>query len=298
MVQLPHVPGHEFSGVVAELGQAVQKFDRGDRVTVPFVVACGRCRQCQQGDQQVCDEQAQPGFSYWGSFAEYVAVPHADTNLIRLPWSLDFVAAASLGCRFATAWRAIVDQGRLSPEDWLAVFGCGGVGLSAVMIAVARGAHVIAIDVNPDALKQAIALGAEHALNWTECGDPAHAVRDLTGGGADVAIDALGSASIVRSAIYCLKKRGRHVQVGLLVGADSEPRVPMERVISWELELLGSHGMQAHRYPELLQMIEERRLDPLRLVTQRVTLERAAELLPIMDGNGGTGITVIDRFND
>ncbi|MEO7123167.1 MAG: alcohol dehydrogenase catalytic domain-containing protein, partial [Lacisediminihabitans sp.] len=203
-IALPHVPGHEFAGTVATVGSAVTKWKVGDRVTAPFVCACGDCEQCDSGNQQVCDRQEQPGFTHWGSFAECVAIVAADTNLIALPDSLDFVSAAALGCRFATAYRAVRSQGRLQPGEWVAVHGCGGVGLSAIMIAVAAGARVIGIDVSPEALALAEALGAV-ALPST--GDVASAVRELTGGGAQLSLDAYGSRQTCDNSIRSLRKR-------------------------------------------------------------------------------------------
>ncbi|MGG7612714.1 alcohol dehydrogenase catalytic domain-containing protein, partial [Streptomyces sp. ZG43] len=129
-IALPHVPGHELSGTVAATGARVTRFKAGDRVTVPFVCACGTCAACAQGDHQVCENQTQPGFTHHGSFAEYVALDHADTNLVALPDGLAHPTAAGLGCRFATAHRAVTVQGRVAPGEWVAVHGCGGVGLS------------------------------------------------------------------------------------------------------------------------------------------------------------------------
>src|SRR6266536_1052814 len=151
-IVLPHVPGHELAGTIAAVGPGVQGWQVGDRVTTPFICACGQCEQCLEGNQQVCPNQLQPGFNYWGSFAEYVAVPYAEVNLVRLPDDLDFDTAAGLGCRFATSFRAIRQVGRVAHDENVVVFGCGGVGLSAVMIAAATGARVIAVDTNPDAL--------------------------------------------------------------------------------------------------------------------------------------------------
>ncbi|MGP4012786.1 alcohol dehydrogenase catalytic domain-containing protein, partial [Streptomyces sp. 4N124] len=147
-ITLPHVPGHELAGVVEAVGDRVTAWRPGDRVTVPFVCACGTCASCAAGDQQVCERQTQPGFTHWGSFAEYVALDHADVNLVAVPDGMSFATAASLGCRFATAFRAVVQQGRVAAGEWVAVHGCGGVGLSAVMIAAASGARVIAVDVS------------------------------------------------------------------------------------------------------------------------------------------------------
>ena len=138
-IRLPHVPGHELAGVVEAVGAEVVSWKPGDRVTLPFVCGCGACPQCDSGNQQVCDKQFQPGFTHWGSFAEYVAIDYAEVNLVRLPDELDFVTAASLGCRFVTSFRAVVDQGQVSAGQWVVVHGCGGVGLSAIVIATAGG---------------------------------------------------------------------------------------------------------------------------------------------------------------
>ncbi len=154
-VVLPHVPGHELAGTVAAVGADVRRWRVGDRVTVPFVNACGRCAQCAAGEHQVCTRQTQPGFTHWGSMAEYVALDAADVNLVALPDGLDVATAAALGCRFATAFRAVVQVARVQPGEWVAVHGCGGVGLSAVQVAVAAGAHVVAVDVAPGALELA-----------------------------------------------------------------------------------------------------------------------------------------------
>jgi alcohol dehydrogenase len=108
---LPHVPGHEFAGEVVALGAGVSGWRAGDRVTAPFVYACGRCPCCLAGDHQICERQTQPGFTQWGSFAEYVTVDNAAVNLVRLPAELSYAGAALLGCRFATAFRAVVWQG-------------------------------------------------------------------------------------------------------------------------------------------------------------------------------------------
>jgi alcohol dehydrogenase len=162
-IRLPHVPGHEIAGTVEAVGAGVERWCVGQRVTVPFV--CGRCEQCRSGNQQVCDRQFQPGFTHWGSYAEYVAIEYADVNLVELPESLDFVTAASLGCRFATAFRAVVDQGSVRAGTWVAVHGCGGVGLSAVMIATALGAHAIAIDIDRSRLERARSIGAVAAID-------------------------------------------------------------------------------------------------------------------------------------
>ena len=295
-ISLPHVPGHEISGVVEAVGPAIKDFCEGDRVTLPFVGGCGKCEQCATGNQQICDFQFQPGFTHWGSYAEYVAIEYADINLVALPDEIDFVTAASLGCRFATSFRAVVAQGGVLPGQWVAVHGCGGVGLSAVMIASAFKARVIAIDISDAALAMAKAVGAAELINARSGLPVVEAVKDLTGGGVQLSIDALGSNETCYNSIANLRKRGRHVQVGLMAGGDYRPAVPMELVIANELEIIGSHGMQAHAYDRMLQMILEGKLDPKNLVGQTVDLECAAIALRDPGKLQVAGVTVIDRF--
>lgn len=295
-IHVPHVPGHELAGVVEAVGKDVANWKPGDRVTVPFVCACGACPQCDSGNHQVCDNQTQPGFTHWGSYAEYVAIDYADTNLVALPEDIDFVTAASLGCRFATSFRAVAAQGLVEPGHWVAVHGCGGVGLSAVMIAGALGARVVAIDVDEEALALAREAGAEAVVNAGTSASVIEEVVDLTGGGAHTSIDALGGAETCCNSIANLRKRGRHVQVGLMAGDDYRPRLPMDLVIAKELEIVGSHGMQAFEYPRMLEMISAGRLDPASLVRQTVNLEQAAAALGEPDALRVAGVTVIDRF--
>ena len=291
-VDLPHVPGHELAGTVAAVGADVRRWSVGERVTVPFVNACGRCAQCAAGEHQVCARQTQPGFTHWGSLAEFVALDAADVNLVAVPDELGLATAAALGCRYATAFRAVVQVARARAGEWVAVHGCGGVGLSAVQIAVAAGARVVAVDVSPAALELASALGAEHAVDGTD--DVPGVVRNLTGGGAHVSLDALGAAGTCRNSVLSLRPRGRHVQVGLLPPEQGRPEVPMERVIALELQVLGSHGMAAHAYPELLGLIAAGRLDPRRLVTRELALDDAGQALA--DVGRAPGIAVVTSF--
>ena len=208
-IHLPHVPGHELAGVIQAVGREVRHWQIGDRVTVPFVGGCGHCPQCLAGHHQVCDTQFQPGFTHWGSFAEYVAVGYADVNLVRLPAWLDFATAASLGCRFVTSFRAVVDQGRVTAGQWVAVHGCGGVGLSAIMIAAALGAQVVAIDIDEAKLALARSLGAVATVNGATSANVVAEVRELTGGGAHLSLDALGHPTTCFNSVANLRKRGQ-----------------------------------------------------------------------------------------
>ncbi|SIS19291.1 alcohol dehydrogenase [Williamsia sterculiae] len=282
-IPLPNVPGHELAGTVVDVGDDVRHWELGARVTVPFVCAFGDCGACRRGDQQVCERQTQPGFTHPGSFAERVALDHADVNLVALPDDIDFDTAAGLGCRFATAYRAVTQVAQVRSGETVAVHGCGGVGLSAVMIAAARGARVIAIDPSPVSLDLALSLGA------TTGARTANELDDI-----DVSIDAFGAAGTMRASIACLRPRGRHVQVGLL-GDDAAPAVPMGLVVARELQLLGSHGMAAHTYPAMLAEIAAGTLRPQKLLRDVIDLGAApARLMALGEpGAGAGGVTVV-----
>lgn len=293
-IVLPHVPGHELAGVVTGVGEDVRSWSPGDRVTVPFVCGCGDCPECDSGNPQVCDRQIQPGFTHWGSFAGLVEIHRAEYNLVALPDSISFRGAASLGCRFVTAFRAVVDQGRVAPGEQVVVHGCGGVGLSAIQIARAKGARVTAVDIDENRLDLAMSLGAEASVNVGRVEDVVKEVMWMTDGGAHLSLDALGSPDTCFHSVAGLRKRGRHVQVGLLVSGESRPALPMDLVVGRELEIRGSHGVQASRYPAILDLIRESEIDPERMIGAVIDLDAAPGALTAMDSFSGTGITVIE----
>lgn len=239
-IRLPHVPGHELAGIVEALGKNVKHWKIGERVTLPFVCGCGSCAQCVSGNQQVCDHQFQPGFTHWGSFAEFVAIDYADVNLVKLPDEINFVSAASLGCRFVTSFRAIVEQGNVAAGEWVAVHGCGGVGNSAIMIASAFGAKVIAVDIDEKKLDFAKTIGALATVNATKTSNVPENIRDISAGGVHLSIDALGSPQTCFNSIANLRKRGRHVQVGLLPDGQSPTPLPMDRVVLMNLKFMAA----------------------------------------------------------
>jgi alcohol dehydrogenase len=279
-IVLPHVPGHELAGVISEIGSAITKFKVGDRVTVPFVCGCGNCQYCTRGDAQVCPTQTQPGFTGFGSFAEYVAINNADFNLVTIPENVTFATAAALGCRFATSYRGLIKRAHVKANEKVVIYGCGGVGLSAAMIAKAQGAHVYAVDINGAALAIAQSLGAETFM------------QNL--GGADVAVDALGSQQTSSASVLSLARRGRHLQLGLLLTANGLTEIPMARAIAWELDLLGSHGMATKDYPEMLALVASGKLNPASLITREVGLIEGAKALAELDSQPFGGITVIE----
>jgi D-arabinose 1-dehydrogenase-like Zn-dependent alcohol dehydrogenase len=291
---LPHVPGHELVGVIDSVGADVRGFRVGQRVTAPFVCACGACPECDSGNGQVCRNQTQPGFTHWGSFAELVALHNADVNLIPVSDDLDAGAAALLGCRFATAYRGLVHQAKLSAGETLLVVGCGGVGLSSIMIGRAVGATVIAVDVNAQALETASRLGASHTVHSENLSDEdvIERIRRLTLDGAEVSVEAVGLESTVNIAIRSLARRGRHVQIGLM---PEDPRVPLGTVIARELTVIGSHGMPARDYPELMALVESGKLRPQDLISDRISLEQAPAALAAMSGpHTQQGVTIIE----
>ena len=294
-VPLPMVPGHELAGTVDAVGPDARSWTVGDRVTVPFVLGCGRCSWCLAGDTHVCPDQQQPGFTYPGAWAELVAVPHAEANVVALPDDVDLVSGASLGCRFATSFRALDTHGQVVPGQVVAVHGCGGAGLAAVMIAKALGARVIAVDPSDAARHRALDLGADEVVDPAQHADVPSRVHDLSDGGAHVSLDAVGDPAVAAASVASLRGRGRHVQVGLLLGAASRAGIPMDLVVARELQVLGSHGMPAGDYPAMLELIAGGALDPRRLVGSVIDLDRAPAALMAMDAPvaGAAGMTVV-----
>ena len=295
-IHLPHVPGHELAGTIVATGNKIRRWKNDDRVTVPFCIGCGTCIQCSNGQQQICDNYYQPGFTGWGSFAEFVRIPYADENLVHLPDSMDFETAAVLGCRFITAWRGVTAQGALHAGDFIAIHGCGGVGLSAIMIAAAVGAIPIAIDIDDNKLAFAKTIGAAFTFNAREIMQVPEAVIALTKGGAHVSVDALGSRETCTNSIRCLRKQGKHIQLGLMAGPEANPPIPMGEVIAKELQLIGSHGMQAHQYPVMLDWISSGKMHPEKLLGKIITLEESCRELTDLNSFRNTGVTVI-RFD-
>ncbi|MFN3937003.1 MAG: alcohol dehydrogenase catalytic domain-containing protein [Gemmobacter sp.] len=287
------IPGHEYCGEVVESGPLAQ-WKRGDRVIAPFLLACGTCPACRSGHSNTCADQRLPGFGEPGAFAEYVSVPHAH-NLARLPDSLSPVLAAALGCRVTTAWHALTGRAALQPGEWLAVHGTGGIGLSCLILGRAMGARVVVVDVVPEKLAHALSLGAEAAFDPRE-GNVAERIRDITGGGAHVSIEALGIPATTNGSIACLRPLGRHVQVGMPVGHTARMEIDMNAVYMKNLALFGTRGMPAWRYPSLLGLIESGRVDVRPLVAREIGLSGASAELRAFNGPTPPGVAVITDF--
>ncbi|RSZ61398.1 alcohol dehydrogenase [Corynebacterium hylobatis] len=295
-VEFPHVLGHEFSGVVEEVGSGVSRFAVGDRVFVPHAHGCGVCEYCLSGFTNVCANVIFAGTDYWGGYGQYVAVPAADRNLVRLPDGVSFEAAAGLGCRFMTAWHGVVDQAKVQPGEWVAVHGSGGMGLSAIQIASAVGASVIAVDINDKALEMARNAGAVHTINSLDT-DPVEAVRELTAGGVHVGIDALGIQQTCLNSLNSLRKRGRHLQAGL-TSQDEKGAipVPIDAIALQELSIIGCANMPIARFPDMMRMVESGTVDPAATITRRVGLEGAREVLQGMGTYSVPGITILNDW--
>ncbi len=291
--------GHEPAGTVVAVGERVQGIREGDHVTVPFYIAEGACPQCRAGHANLCDHGMGLGFheALPGAFAERFAVPFADVNVVRLPEGVTSIDMASLGCRFMTAFHALVHQASTSAGDWVAIHGCGGVGLSAVHIADAIGANVVAIDLDDETLAIAMDLGASEVVNANDTDDVPGAVEALTSGGAHVSVDALGIAATCRNSVYSLRRRGTHVQIGLTTEAErGEIALPTDLLVHNELTAVGSKGMPPARYGELFRMVAAGTLDPGAVVTETVALEETSATLAAMTAYETYGFSVITEF--
>ncbi|MBL4918796.1 zinc-dependent alcohol dehydrogenase family protein [Szabonella alba] len=287
------IQGHEYCGEVVEAGP-LSKWQKGDRLVAPFILACGTCFDCQSGHQHICKSQRLPGFIEPGAFAEYVSVPFAH-NLARLPDDMTPVLAAGLGCRVTTAWHALTGRAAVQAGEWLAVHGTGGIGLSALILGRALGARVIVVDVVPEKLSHALGLGAEHALDARE-GDVAARIIEITKGGAHISLEALGIEATTNGSIECLRPLGRHVQVGMPVGHTAHMQINMNAVYMKNLALYGTRGMPSWRYPSLLDLIQRGAVDMSPLIAREIGLSGASSELRAFNGPTPPGVAVISDF--
>ena len=297
------VLGHEPAGEVVAVGRSVDRFAPGDRVVVPFSLGDGTCPYCRRGAGNVCDDGRALGFEpdAPGAFAERVAVPNADYNLVERPSWLNATAAAAIGCRYMTAYHALAERADLGGGDRLAVHGCGGVGLSAVQLGDALGARVVAVDVDADALSLAGDLGADALVNPTDLGDATDVperVRARTDGGADVSVDALGIAETCRNSVRSVRPRGTHVQVGLTTEAErGEVSLPTDWMTRWEVSFLGSRGMPPTSYDDLFALVEATDVDPGALVSDEIGLSAVSDRLAALGEYEVRGVEVVTEFN-
>lgn len=295
VASFPFVLGHEFVGVVEETGKEVTRFKKGDRVIVPFSQGDGTCPQCLEGHHNICDNGTMPGFHYWGGYGRYAAIPNAEINLVHLPEEVTFDAGASIGCRFMTAYYGLVKQARIQPGEWVAVHGCGGVGLSAIHIAAAIGAIPIAVDIIPEKLDFAKKMGAAYVVNSKQ-EKASKAIKELTKGGAHVSVDALGISDTIVQSLLSLRKRGRHLQLGIASSENKMTALPTDYIVFQQIQFIGSLGMPAHQYPAMLQMVASGKLNPAQLVTKRIAIEDAGKEIEAMTDYRTLGATVVNRW--
>lgn len=284
--------GHEYCGTVVEAGPNAQ-YKVGDRLIAPFILSCGRCPACQTGVSNTCPDQIVPGFGTPGAYAQYVAVPF-DHNLVRLPEWLSPALAAGLGCRVTTAWHALTDRAAVTAGEWVAVHGTGGIGLSVLLLAKMLGARVVVVDIVEEKLDYARQYGADATVNASD-GDVAERIREITGGGAQVSIEALGIEATTNASLECLALLGRHVQVGMPSG-DGRMEVNMRAIYTKQLAFYGTRGMPSWKYPRLLDMIERGAVDIRPIVAREVPLSAASAELRAMHGPTSPGTAVITDF--
>jgi alcohol dehydrogenase len=293
--------GHEPAGTVVEVGENVERIREGDQVTIPFNLSDGTCRQCRQGNGNICEQVVPLGFLKMapGAFAERFPVRAADQNVVKLPDGVDPVEVAGLGCRFATAFHGLVHRVDVTAGDWVAVHGLGGVGLSAVHIADALGANVIGVDIMDEKLDKAEELGADETINATEVKDVPQAVKKFTESsrGVDVSVDALGVAETCQNSVNSLGKGGQNLQIGLTTSEEEgEVSLPVDNIVMDEREFVGSFGMPPNEYEEIFSMMERGKIDPGRIVTETVSLEEVPGMIEGMGNYDTIGIPVCNEF--
>ncbi|TAN48475.1 MAG: alcohol dehydrogenase [Betaproteobacteria bacterium] len=267
----PITLGHEGAGVVAAAGRDAKRLREGDRVVLFPAAYCGACRFCLQGRHSLCERSKVYGMARDGALAEYVAAP--ERAVIPLPDAVPFEIGAIVTDGVATPFHALRSRGRLRAGETVAVFGCGGLGTHAVMLARLMGAaRIAAVDVDEKALARARALGADVAIDMRQ-GDPAKAIRAAFGRGADLALEFVGLPETVEAAIRSLDKAGRAVISGVGMGRAALP--PLLAFVGREQAVLGSFGMDRADIEDLLALVAAGRLDLSGSISARYPLAQA-----------------------
>ena len=285
----PLILGHEPSGVIEQVGSGVTHFNEGDRVIIPAVLTCGHCYYCRTGRENICQNMAMLGNHMDGAFAEYIAVPAKD--VIQLPDSIPLEEGCIISDAISTPFHAVKNRARVQAGDNVVVIGCGGVGINVVQVAAAFGGHVIAIDMVDWKLEIAKKLGASEIINSTDV-DPralVKAIRKLTDGGADIAMEVIGNPKTQQIAYDAVKWGGRVVMVGF---APKPTELNLGRMMFREIEMLGSLGCRPVDYPNIIRLVETGKIQIKPIVTHRYPLDELNEAFETLN-RGETIRTVI-----
>ncbi len=273
----PIVLGHEASGIVEEVGVDVANVKAGQRVLIPAVLTCGKCRFCRMGRENICSDMKMLGNHFDGAYAEYVAVPSKD--VLDLPEAIPIETASIIADALSTPYHAVKNRAQVRPGDTVVVFGCGGVGINAVQLSAAVGASVIAVDINERKLQWAQALGAAKTINASNVDRVSKAVKKLTGGGADIAIEVIGNPRTIEEAFESVRIGGRLC----VVGYTPEPiSIIGGKIMFKEIEIVGSLGCPPGEYVPLIRMVESGKIDVTRLVTHRFSLQEIQGAFDVM----------------
>lgn len=281
---LPHTLGHEIAGEVIAVGEQVERHAVGDLVTLPFHLDCGACPECAAGRSNRCESYTAIGFGIPGGFAERVAVPAADRNLVALPAGVDPVTASMLGCRSSSAWHGLVDVAELRAGEQVVVFGLGGVGSACIAIARARGASVIGVDPNASNRELAEALGAERTVATAD---------ELDTATFGLSVDAVGADGVLAAAVGVLARGGRHLQLGLTSGSEGRQPLPVDDLVKQEKRVLGAVGCPRASWDALLSAVAAGDLGLEQLPRRELDLDQAAAVLQAMAAGSHRGVAVI-----
>jgi propanol-preferring alcohol dehydrogenase len=287
---LPQTLGHEIAGVVETTGSQATRFTAGDRVCVHYQGSCGQCTYCSRGHEQFCHEGYMIGKHRDGGYAEYIAVP--ERNVMLLPAEISFEHGAAMMCSSSTSFHAL-HKARLQPGETVAVFGAGGLGMSAIQLARGMGALVVyAVDINPEKLNLAQSYGAI-PIN-AAASDPVAEIRRLTGGkGVDVALELIGLPLTMRQSVLALGVFGRAV----LAGVTDQPFEinGYYDLIGKEAEVIGCSDHLMQEFPLLLEYGRRGVLDLSQVVTRAIPLDAGAvnAAMDELEQFGGAVRTVI-----
>lgn len=278
--QPPMILGHEASGHVAELGDGVSRWHVGDRVILPAVLSCGVCRQCRIGRENICDNMQMFGNHIDGSYAEFVLSPAKDALLV--PEEVPLIEGSIIADAISTPYHAVVNRAKVKAGDWVAVFGCGGVGINVVQIAAAVGASVIAIDLMPEKLEIAKTLGAQITINPSEVDRIDKAIRKMIGDGVDISFEAIGNPKTIQAAYSVIRKGGLCVVIGYThLGVE----LPASKLMFFEQSIIGSLGCRPVDYPRIIEMARIGKIKVKELVTAQISLDNINDAFDLLRSN-------------